>query len=313
MLAIALVSFGGTMASAQSLKVVTSIKPVHSLASAVMEGVGAPVLLIRGAVSPHSFNLRPSDARHISEADLIFVIGEGIESSLVRHIDSITIDASVVHLAEIPDLPLLDFRTEHDFGGHDEHGHDEHGHDEHGHDEHGHDHGDFDPHVWTDPAIAQILVGAMAGNLAEMDPANAERYAENAERLIDRLRELDAEIATATKPVVGKPYIVFHDAYQYFETRYGLNSVDTILLSPEQMPSANRLQAVRQRIQETGAVCVFREPQFNDNIVNVIVEGTAVRTGIMDPLGADLEDGPDLYFMLIRNMASSLRECLDGS
>jgi len=167
--------------------------------------------------------------------------------------------------------------------------------------------------VWTDPAIAQILVGAMAGNLAEMDPANAERYTENAERLIDRLRELDAEIATATKPVVGKPYIVFHDAYQYFETRYGLNSVDTILLSPEQMPSANRLQAVRQRIQETGAVCVFREPQFNDNIVNVIVEGTAVRTGIMDPLGADLEDGPDLYFMLIRKMASSLRECLDGS
>ncbi len=330
MLAIALISFGGTMTGAQGLKVVTSIKPVHSLASAVMEGIGTPVLLIRGAVSPHNFNLRPSDARHISEADLIFVIGEGIESSLVRHIDSIAIDASVVHLAEIPDLPLLDFRTEHDFGGHDEHGHDEghkhedeHGHDEHGHDEghkhedeHGHDehdHGDFDPHVWTDPAIAQILVGVMARTLAEKDPDNAARYAENAARLIDRLRALDAEIARITEPIRGRPYIVFHDAYQYFETRYGLNSVDTILLSPEQMPSANRLQAVRQRLQETGAVCVFREPQFNDNIVNVILEGTAVRTGIMDPLGADLEDGPDLYFMLIHNMALSLRACLDGA
>ncbi|MCY4261354.1 MAG: zinc ABC transporter substrate-binding protein [Rhodobacteraceae bacterium] len=327
---------------ASELKVVASIKPIHSLVSSVMAGVGEPTLIIRGATSPHTFNLCPSDARHLTEADVIFVVGEDIESSLVRHLNALTEPANVVHLTETPGLQLLDFRTDEDFAdhendghedhddhghddhghddhGHDDHGHDDHGHDDHGHDDHGHDdhhghaHGEFDPHLWTDPAIAELIAMYVAEKLGEKDPANAARYTDNAAQLIERLRELDAEVADILAPIKDRPYIVFHDAYQYFEVRYGLNSVATILLRPEQPPSANRLRAMRELIAETGTICVFSEPQFPADIVDVIIEDTSVRSGVLDPIGAFLENGPELYFMLIRTMASSLRTCLEGS
>ena len=302
---------------ASELKVVASIKPIHSLVSSVMAGVGEPTLIIRGATSPHTFNLCPSDARHLTEADVIFVVGEDIESSLVRHLNALTEPANVVHLTETPGLQLLDFRTDEDFADHENDGHedhDDHGHDDHGHDDHhGHAHGEFDPHLWTDPAIAELIAMYVAEKLGEKDPANAARYTDNAAQLIERLRELDAEVADILAPIKDRPYIVFHDAYQYFEVRYGLNSVATILLRPEQPPSANRLRAMRELIAETGTICVFSEPQFPADIVDVIIEDTSVRSGVLDPIGAFLENGPELYFMLIRTMASSLRTCLEGS
>ena len=332
------------------INVVTSIKPVHSLAASVMQGVATPTLLIAGAGSPHTYALKPSQAKTLQEADVIFWIGHDLEAFLEKPIEAIAANALSVELSQSHGLKKLAFREggafdshdhdEHDEHGHDEHGHDEHDHDkhdehghddhdhdkhdehghddhdhdkhdEHGHDEHeGHDHGEFDPHFWLDPKNAIAMVAEIQEHLSKIDPANAATYQSNAANISSQLDTLIAEIDAELEPVKNQGYIVFHDAYQYFEHRFGMSAIGSVTVSPEVMPGAERISTLQAKVRELGAGCVFSEPQFEPKLAEVVTENTQAGKGVLDPLGAALENGPSLYFDLIRNMAKSLKDCL---
>lgn len=352
-LALASTALLGLAASASAAEgVVASIKPVHSLVAAVMEGVGEPSLIVRGAGSPHTYALRPSEAGALERARLVFWVGDGMETFLVRPLETLAGNARVVELSHAHGLVELDYRSGGPFEGHDHgddghaahdhdsddhaHGHDHdddaHGHDDHAHDDddhsddhagadghghghahdHGHDHSHegIDMHLWLDPVNAKAFVHEIEEALVALDPDNAATYEANAEAVSARLDALIEETQAALAPVRERQFIVFHDAYQYFENRFGLTAAGSITVSPEVMPGAQRLTEIRERVAQLGATCVFAEPQFEPRLVEVVTEGTQARAGVLDPLGADLEDGPELYFQLIRNLTTSITTCL---
>ena len=288
--------------------VVASIGPVHALVAGVMEGVGTPRLLIRGAGSPHAYALKPSEARAVAEADRLFWIGPPIESFLPRVIENLA-PGTAVALAERAGLTLLPpsaagpWQTP----AHDDH--QEHEQEHHGHHDHAHDDA-YDGHVWLDPANAARMVATIADELRASDPANGPRYQANAAALEARLEALDRALRTALEPVRAVPYVVFHDAYHYFEARYGTHAVGAIAVSPERPPSARRLSEIRARIVESDIRCVFAEPQFPARVVDAVVEGTGARSTVLDPLGADIAPGTDAYFTLMHTLADSLVRCL---
>lgn len=310
--ALALIWSGGVQAATP--KVIASIAPVHSLVAGVMAGVGEPRLLVGGGQSPHTFQMRPSDARALSEADIVFWIGEGMETFLVKPIEALGSDARAVELAEDADLDLVPLREGGAWESHD-HGHKHANKRDHGHGHkhgHGHAHGDdaMDMHVWLDPENAARIVRRVSEILAEADPENALAYRANAERELSRIAALGQELAEMLKPVADAPFIVFHDAYHYLERRYGLNAVGSITVSADRQPGARRLTQIRERIRSTGAKCVFGEPQFPEKLVATVTEGTSARAATLDPLGAALPPGPDHYYGMMRDLGGALRDCL---
>ena len=453
-------------AAKADIDVVTSIKPVHSLVSGVMAGVSTPSVIIEGAGSPHTYSLKPSQAKQLQDAKLVFWMGDELETFLVGPVENIAKKATVVKLIDSHDLKKIKFREggmfdDHGHDDHDDHGdHDGHGehafewaglfdlkagnyrwsfakvdgnyadpamkmvilksadieaseemaekllessnsesrthddsisaakiayslnfdnsknvtdfnvkietdgkyafftehmpfefeanehffknesgidieplaqvpdadhhdhdhekhakkeHDEHDHEKHDdHGHGEFDPHVWLDPVNAKAIVHEIEEALVKADPEHASTYKANAHKMMDQLDSLVAELSDQLEPVHGKGFIVFHDAYQYFEQRFDVSAIGSITVSPEVMPGAERVSELREKISDLSATCVFSEPQFEPKLVETLVDGTGARTGVLDPLGATLVKGPDLYFQLLRNMASSLKKCLSG-
>jgi len=277
-------------------RVVASIPPLHSLAACVMQGVGEPHLLLQTG-SPHSYALRPSDARALQQADLLIWVGPQLELFLVRAGQNIPAEKHLM-LLELPGIKRPPLRR----GGLWESG-----------DDHAHadgDHHDSDVHIWLDPDNAAIIVKAIADRLTRLDPENAVRYQRNGADTIHRLRLLDAELKKQLAPLQNRPYIVFHDAYHSFERHYNLHPVGAIAIDPERRPGAKRLQQIRELLLGSGALCLFREPQFEPRYIPLLVEGTSVRTGVLDPLGSSLTPGAELYFELLRNLANNLTTCL---
>jgi zinc transport system substrate-binding protein len=282
--------------------VVASITPVNSLATALMKGVGKPELLIRATASPHSFTLRPSDARALAKAELIFWIGGALETSLKDPIAALGQEAKVVTLLEAPGLTLLPTR----------------------------DGGirlslkpapkhknflpapGIDPHIWLSVDNARAMARAMAAGLIEVDPAHRSVYQHNLKSLLVRLDELEGLLHARLRPVRHLPFIVFHDAYQYFEREYGLNALGSLSLNPERQPGARRVQLLRHYVKHNAVECVFSEPQFEPALVDVIIDGTSTRTGELDPLGASLPSGHTGYFRIMDNLARDLSACLTG-
>jgi zinc transport system substrate-binding protein len=286
---------------AAALDVVATIKPIHSLVAAVMGETGTPKLLVEGSASPHTYAMRPSDAKALHGADVFFRVSEGLEPFTAKVVRALPPTVGVVSLAETPGLELLDVRTGATFEVHD---------DDH---DHGAAGGARDGHVWLDPDNAKKIVAHVAEVLAERAPDDAEALRANAARAIARIDALSAEVARSVEPLHQRPFVVFHDAYQYFEKRFGLAAVGAISLSPEVQPSARRLVALRRRIEKLGPVCVFAEPQFPAKLVGAVTEGTGARTGVLDPIGGSLPPGPDLYPQLLRNLAAGLVACLSRS
>ena len=292
----------GPAAGDDGVRVVASIKPVHSLVSAVMAGVGEPHLIVRGHSSPHTFTMRPSDAAALEDADVVFMIGDTMETALAGPVESLAGDARVVRLANAPGLVRRPLR---EGGAFEEHEHDSHGYQ--GEDD---EDGPFDMHVWLDPLNGWSMALAIAGALTEADPANAATYEANLDALLHRLDHLTEDIAEEVAPARGVPFLVFHDGYRYFEDRFGLSAVGSLVISPERPPGARRISELRDKVQELGVVCVFDEPQFDERLVRTVIEGSDVRVGTVDPLGAAIEDGPELYFTLLGNMAAAFKDCL---
>ncbi|MTI03341.1 metal ABC transporter solute-binding protein, Zn/Mn family [Roseibium sp. RKSG952] len=366
---------GGT-AMADVPNVAVDIAPVHSLVARVMEGVGTPDLIVPPGASPHEYNLRPSEASALQEANLVFWIGEDLTPWMEGAIDTLADGATVTTLLESDGTVLLDFREgalfeAHDHGEEDDHGHDEHaedkGHDDHdhsdehaeegehdheahgedddhdheehaedeghdhdhkdhaegddhdheehadheGHDDHeGHAHGEHDPHAWLSPANAETWLNLIAAQLSSADPDNAGTYFANAAAAREEMAALSAEVAETLEPVRGGSFIVFHDAYQYFEDAFDFPASGAISIGDATDPSPARIAEIQARIKNEGIDCVMTEPQFNPGIVATVLDGTEAKTGIIDPLGSDLEPGAALYPQVIRNMAKTLSECL---
>ena len=314
----ALSSLGVSAANAD-VSVVTSIKPVHSLVSGVMQGVGSPTVIIEGAGSPHTYSLKPSQATQLQDADLVFWMGDELEPFLVDAAQNIARNAELVNLFDSHGLKKIRFREGGMFDEHDDHDdhakddHDDHGKEKHAKDDHDDQgHGEFDQHVWLDPINAKAVVHEIEEALVKADPKNAKKYEANAVRMAGKLDQLVTELRVQLQPVQGKGFIVFHDAYQYFEQRFGVAAIGSITVSPEVMPGAERVKDVREKIRDLRATCVFSEPQFEPKLVRTLVDGTGAQTGVLDPLGSSLTKGPDLYFELVREMARSLKECLSA-
>ncbi|MBD9372176.1 zinc ABC transporter substrate-binding protein ZnuA [Rhizobium sp. ARZ01] len=303
------------IAQAASPNVVVSIKPIHSLVASVMKGVGEPTLIVEGAASPHTYSLKPSNAAALQDADIVFWVGHGLEAFLAKPLEALGNEAIVVELEDAPGLEKLSFRAGGPFEQHSDEQHEDTDRhdiaDAHGsEDAHEHAHEGADTHIWLNPVNAKALAAAIESTLSAADPSNAPTYEANLAALNQSIDALDREIAETLTPVKDKPFIVFHDAYQYFEHRYGMRVAGSITVSPETTPGAERISQIRQKVTELGAACVFAEPQFEPKLVNVVLEGTTAKSGVLDPEGATLAEGPNLYTELMRAMAASMRQCL---
>ena len=293
------------------IKVVASIKPIHSLASYLMDGVGKPDLIVDGYNSPHGFALKPSHAKMLQNADLVFWVGEDLETFLEKPLKSVAKKAEKIELMEIKGLKKLEFRERNIFEVHDEHGHDdhkEHGHKEDKHDDHHeHAHGEHDPHIWLDPMNAKVILSEMAEHLIENDQENASKYKANLKKAHKDLDKLTKKV----KSQLNKDFksIVFHDAYQYFEKRFDVNVLGAFTVNTDVLPGAEQLAEIREVIEHEKVSCVFSEPQFNPDIIKAVAKDTNIKTGVIDPLGATLNPGKTLYFDLISNMSKSFKGC----
>ena len=316
--------------AASDLKVLVSIKPFHSLVSGIMEGVSEPLLLINGNNSPHSYALRPSSAENLQQADLVFWGGEILEGFLTKPIQSLASRAKLVSLQETAGLRLLPLRSglgwqKHETDSTNDHSAEDDSASTSGIDPHKHepdstnDHSaeddsastsGTDPHIWLDPYNAKIISSKIVEILTAMDPQNAQSYRRNGEKYGHRLDLLDRKLKAEMTKVAETPYMVFHDAYQYFEKRYQLNVVGSVTLHIGHGSSVRRLMEVRKIIQKEKIHCIFSEPQFSPKLLQTVTSGTKVKKGILDPLGAELEPGRELYFTLLNNLSRSLSRCL---
>ena len=328
----------GSTAIAEAPSVAVDIAPVHSLVSRVMEGVGTPDLIVQSGASPHEYALRPSEARALQDADLVFWVSAGLSPWLEGAMDTLSTGATVTELLETDGTTELEFREgalfekhlhdteehddahadgEHKDGAHKGHAEEEQGHDDHAGDDHeGHDnhedhgHGKHDPHAWLSPQNASNWLNVIAAQLSAADPENAGTYFANAAAGRAELAALITEVNTMLEPFRGGRFIVFHDAYQYFENDFDFPAAGAISVSDASDPSPARIAVIRGRIVAEGIDCVLAEPQFNQGLVATVLDGSNAKKAVIDPIGSDLELGPNLYPQVIRNLASSLVECL---
>ena len=297
--------FGAAAIAADVPRVVVTLKPVHALVAGVMAGVTEPTLVVDGSASPHTFTLKPSVARAINNADVFIRVSEQLEPFTRKIAEALPKSVSLITLVDKKTgVKLLEQRNSGIF--------EQHGHAEAGDHERPGDHSAdrYDAHIWLDPANAKAIVETVTKTLAAKFPAHAAAFNANATTLLAKIDALSSEIEKDLATVKHKPFIVFHDAFQYFEKRFGLAAAGSVTLSPDQQPSAKRLTAVRKKIGELGAVCLFAEPGFQTNLIKAVTEGTKARSGTLDPEGIALTPGPDLYFELMRGLAKNAVDCL---
>ena len=294
-------------------EVVVSIKPIHALVAGVMGDAGEPRLIVPGAASPHTYQMRPSEAAALHAADLVVWVGEALETFLAGPVENLGSGAEILTLYRAAGMRLLRNRR----GGIWSEGlppyHRE---DDHapGHDEHDHTsgHGEIDMHVWLDLYNARRMVDAVAASLARLDPERAATYRQNAASTRARIDALERSLRVRLAPVRSRSFVVFHDGYQYFERAFGLNGVGALTLGPSRLPGAKRLASLRRALVEREVHCMFIEPQFEPRLAHSLVASTGVRTATLDPLGTDLEAGPDAWFEILRRLGDGFADCLGG-
>ena len=285
------------------VNVVTTIKPLHSLISNVMKGVGEPSLIIEGTSNPHNFVLKPSHAKLLQDADIIFWIGEDLEAFMEKPLSSLAKDAKKISFMELGSIKKLKFRENNIFDHDDHDGHKEDDHDDHD----GHNHGEFDAHLWLDPVNAKEMVIEISHELSKLDPANKNKYKANADKTIEVLDSLIKEVNQSLSKDIS--YVVFHDAYQYFEKRFEVTSAGALTLNPDVLPGAKQIVDIQSLIKEKNIKCIFSEPQYNPKIIETLASDTNISTGTMDPLGVNLDRGVTMYSKLIMNIADSIKNC----
>ena len=358
-------------------EVVVSIKPIHALVAGVMGGTGTPWLIVEGGASPHTYQMRPSEAEALQTADLVVWVDETLEAFLERPIASLGAGAEIVTLHRVAGMRLLRNREggiwdssstrlhdgenadthdpdthdseahdseahdsdthdpdthdsdthdsdthdseDHDSEDHDSEDHDSEDHDSEDHDseDHGHDHdhahGELDAHIWLDPRNAARIVEVVAAALIRIHPEAAAVYRRNAAAMQARIAALEASLREQLAPVRRHAFVVFHDGYQYFEHAFGLNGIGAVTLDSTRLPSAKRLTSLRRALVERDVQCLFTEPQFEPRLALTVIEGTEVRTAVIDLLGADVAAGADAWFDVMRRLGDSVAGCLGGA
>lgn len=282
-------------------EVVTDIAPIHGLVARVMGELGAPELLVEPGASPHGYALRPSQVAGLQRADLVVMMGHELTPWLEGPVAQLAAGAVVMELLDTQGTTVLSAREEAAFEPDDHHEHD-----------HDHAHEGADPHAWLDPQNAVAWLASIADALAELDPANAETYRANAAEGRAEIAAAQAAAADRLAPLAERPYVVFHDAFQYFEARFALAGVGAISLSDATPPSAARVAEIRALVEAEGVVCAFSEPQFNPAILDTVTQGTGARLGTVDPVGAPLSTGPGFYPALIAAITNDVAACLGG-
>ena len=311
--------FPPQLTAAASPDVIVTLKPIHGLVAAVMEGVGTPHLLIDGAASPHTYAMRPSEVRQLNAAAVVVRVSDRLEVFLRKPLSLVGPRTRIVTLDRAAGLVLHAMRSGGDFEPH-AHAH-AHAHD-HGRNaatrkrHHDRDHAagndQSDSHLWLDPRNARVIALHLGEELATAMPADAIRLRANARAVAEKAGELDQRLAGLLAPVADKPFLVFHDAYQYLERRYGLAGAGSVTINPDVPASARRLSDLRARLGKAGIVCVFAEPQFSPRAIDTIIDGTTVRRATLDPLGAGLPAGAGHYFSMMEALARDLTGCLAG-
>ena len=312
--------------AAETKGIITTIQPINALVSAVIGNTGKTISIIPAKQSPHEFKLKPSDVKVLQDGNLIFYVSNHLESSVTKVFKNLPKNIKIINLMEESDIDHLAIRDNEAWERHDHHGHDDHDdHDKHGkkdddhddHDKHGKkddDHANHekedDVHIWLSPNNAIKIVKKVNKELNLYFPENSKIYDENASKFINKIKNLKEELVKELAPIKDKPFIVFHDAYQYFEKTFELNAVGSVALEGDIASSPKQISFIKEKIKESNASCVFQEPQFDTKLVKIVVEGTNAEIGTLDPLGVNITGDKDFYLQLLRNMSKSLKECL---
>ena len=317
---------GVNVFATETTGVISTIQPINSLVSAVIGNTGKSITIIPSEQSPHDFKLKPSDVKVLQNGNIIFYVSNHLESSITKVLKNLPKNIKLINLMEESGVNHLAIRDNDAWERHDHHGHDDHDdHDKHGkkhddhddHDKHGKKHDDHDDHekeddvhVWLSPDNAIKIVQKVNKVLSLYFPENSKIYNDNTTKFIDKIRNLKMELVKELSPIKNKPYIVFHDAYQYFEKTFELNAVGSVALEGDIASSPKQISLIKDKIVKSKALCVFQEPQFDSKLVKIVVEGTDAKIGTLDPLGVNISENKDFYLQLITNMAKSLKECL---
>ena len=325
--------------AAETKGIITTIQPINALVSAVIGNTGKTISIIPAEQSPHDFKLKPSDVKVLQDGNLIFYVSNHLESSVTKVFKNLPKNIKIINLMEESDIDHLAIRDNEAWERHDHHGHDDHDdHDKHGkkdddhddHDKHGKKHDDHDDHdkhgkkhddhanhekeddvhIWLSPNNAIKIVKKVNKELNLYFPENSKIYDENASKFINKIKNLKEELVKELAPIKDKPFIVFHDAYQYFEKTFELNAVGSVALEGDIASSPKQISFIKEKIKASNASCVFQEPQFDTKLVKIVVEGTNAEIGTLDPLGINITGDKDFYLQLLRNMSKSLKECL---
>jgi zinc transport system substrate-binding protein len=324
-----IICFSFNLFASETKGVVTTIQPINSLVSAVIGNTGKTISLIPGEVSPHEYKLKPSDTKKLQNSNIIFFVSDHLESSVTKVFENLPKNIKIINLMEdtgIKHLPIRDNeaweRHDHHHGHSDHDGHDDHDkhskkHDDHNHDKHEKKHDDHDDHekeddvhIWLSPDNAVKIIKKINTELSLFFPENANKYDQNAKQMIKRINQLKVELKNELSAIKDKPYVVFHDAYQYFETSFDLNAVGSVALEGDIASSPKQISFIKDKIVKLKASCVFQEPQFDSKLVKIVVEGTNAKIGTLDPLGVNIKSAENFYLQLLKNMAKSLKECL---
>ena len=318
--------FSFNLFASETKGVVTTIQPINSLVSAVIGNTGKTISLIPTEISPHEYTIKPSDTKKLQNANIIFFVSDHLESSVTKVFENLPKNIKIINLMEDTGIKHLAIRDSEAWERHDHHhghgdhdDHDKHAkkHDDHDHDKHAKKHDDHDDHqskddfhIWLSPDNAIKIVKKVNEELSLLFPDNASQYKENSNNIINKISNLKSELTKDLAPIKDKPYVVFHDAYQYFEKAFGLNAVGSVALEGDIASSPKQISFIKDKIKKLNASCVFQEPQFDSKLVKIVVEGTNAQIGTLDPLGVNISGKEDFYIQLLKNMAKSLKECL---
>ena len=305
------VFFIPAIASADIPDVVTDISPIYSLVAKVMDGIGEPKLIVQHGASPHEYMMRPSNAKALESADIVFFVGGGLTTWLENPLKNLASQSIIVELMETKNTTRLAYREGANFASHEGHNHGGHDDDHDSHKGHDDDHEELDPHGWLDPENGKNWLDIVATTLAKIDPENANKYQQNAAKGKKEIDESISQIETMLKPVSDMRFIVFHDAYYYFEDRFGLSATGSISLGDASDPSPGRFIEIQDEIKRLTVSCVFSEPQFNPQTVQNVASGAAIDTRVIDPLGSALQVNSDLYTKLLEDIGKSIASCHD--
>ena len=306
--------------------VVSTIQPINSLVNAVIGNTGKTISLIPAKASPHEYKLKPSDTKKLQNANIIFFVSDHLETSLTKVFKNLPKNIKIINLMEDAGIKHLAIRDNEAWERHDHHHRhgdnddydkhvkkgDDHDHDKHSkkHDDHDDHEKEDDVHIWLSPDNAVKIIKKINKELSLFFPENAKTYNQNANQMIKKINQLKVELKKELLGIKDEPFIVFHDAYQYFETSFDLNAVGSVALEGDIASSPKQISFIKDKIVKLKASCVFQEPQFDSRLVQIVVESTNAQIGILDPLGVNIKSGENFYLQLLKNMAKSLKDCL---